>query len=68
MTGWKLSLIQVANKELIYWSVSSLLGGRGLDKGSGLRYIGILARCEFHFIREHDNLVKHSSNNKFIIL
>ena len=40
---------------IIYWSVRSL-GGKWMGA------IVILARYEFHFIREHENLVKHPSN------
>ena len=36
-----------------------------MNKGGG--GIIILARCEFHFIREHENLVEHPSKNKSIV-
>ena len=45
----KVSSISVVIIELIYLSVPKV--------GEGMRGIVILARCEFHFIREHKNLV-----------
>ena len=49
--------------DLLYWSVrsSSWRGGdgvKGVDGG-----IVILVSCEHHFIRVHENLVQHPSNN-----
>ena len=41
--------------ELVYWSVCSYSKtGRGLGKVG----IVILARCVFHFILEHENLIQ----------
>ena len=48
----------------VYWSVTSS-SKRGKDGVKGNSY---LAFCNFHFIREHKNLVKDPSNNKSIIL
>ena len=36
--------------------------GRGWDKGGGWGIV-ILASCDYHFIRVHENLVQHPSNN-----
>ena len=38
-----------------------------MDKGGGWGGIVILAICEYHFIRIHENLVQHPSNNIGII-
>ena len=53
-TEEKFSLIQLANMELFYWSI------RTWGKWGG---IVILASSEHHFIREHENLFSHPSNN-----
>ena len=50
MTGVKLSLIYVANMELVYWSVRSS-SKRGRDKG-GMGVFVILAHFVVHLIRE----------------
>ena len=55
MTGKKLSSM-VANMELIYWS-SSKRGGAEMCQRGEIGGIVILDLWEFHFIREHDNLV-----------
>ena len=45
-----------------------LLVGGGVDWVSGMdRYFSQLS-CDYHFIRVHDNLVQHPSNNKSIII
>ena len=49
--GEKLSSIYVANMELINGQFIHPEGDE--EKGK----IDILARCEFHFIRQHENLV-----------
>ena len=56
LTGKKLSSNQLANKDLIHWSVSlfSWKGGVG---------IVILVSCEYYFIRVHENMVQHPSYN-----
>ena len=58
LTAENLSSIEVANRDLIYWSVrsSSRRGGDGI-KG----VIIILASCKYHFIKVHENLVQHLS-------
>ena len=40
--------------------------GSGGGKG-GKERIVILARCVFHFTREHENLVYDPGNNKYIV-
>ena len=53
----KLQSILPANMDLIYWSVRSS-SRRGFDAVKGVdEGIIIFARCKFHFIREHENLV-----------
>ena len=63
MTGGKLSSIWLANMKLIYWSVrsSGRRGGDEIKRVDGV--IVILARCDFHFIREYENLVKDPSKD-----
>ena len=48
--------------KLVYWLVrsSSRRGGNGAKEVQGGK---VSARCKFQFIGEHENLVKHSSNN-----
>ena len=57
LTGEKLSLIGLANIELVYWSIrsSSWRGGDWVKGKKGV--IIILASCDFHFIRDHNNMV-----------
>ena len=54
--------------EFIYRPVPSFIR-RGVD---GVKELigGIIfsARCELHFVREHENLVKHPRNNKCITI
>ena len=52
MPGEKLSSIYLANMELIYWSVCSF-SRRGWDGVKGVGVV-IVARCKFHYIREHE--------------
>ena len=47
--------IELANMELIGQFVHPIEGEEG--KGDGRVEIVILARCKFHFIREHEKLV-----------
>ena len=51
--------------ELIYWPIR-LSSMRGVDEVKGMDGVGegivILARNEFHFLRDHENLVQHPSN------
>ena len=52
-----------ANMELIHWSVR-LTSRRGEDGVKGMDgCIVILASCKYHFIRLHENMVQHPSNN-----
>ena len=44
------------------------VGGEGLGKIGRKGSIVILAHCDFHFIRGHENLVKDPSNNKHLYL
>ncbi len=55
LTGENLSIFKVANMDLLYWSVRS---SKGFDVG-----IVFLASCEYHFIRVHENMIQHPSNN-----
>ena len=60
LTRVNLSPIQLSNMDLVYRSVRS----------SSRRWMGsiiILASCEHNFIRLHDNLVHHPSNNISIL-
>ena len=49
--------------KLIYWLVrsSGRMGGDEIKRVDGV--IVILARCDFHFIREYENLVKDPSKD-----
>ena len=67
-TGGKLSSILVANMKIVYWSFLYQAGGVMVKRGWMGRGIVILARCKFHFIRVHENLVKDPTNNKSIIV
>ena len=50
--------------DLIFWSVR-LPSWKGEVGVSGVvEIIVILARCEYHFIRVHENQVQHPSNDK----
>ena len=54
--------------ELVYWSVCSFSrrGGdlvKGMDGG-----MLILARCKIHFVSEHENFGKDTSNNISILI
>ncbi len=40
-----------------------VIGKRGL-----MGKVGILASCNYHYIRVHGNLVQHSDNNKTIVM
>ena len=57
-----MSSTKVAYLGLMYWSVrsSSKKGGKGEGNEGD---IFILASCEHHFIRVHEKLVQHPSNN-----
>ena len=57
MTGGKLWLIQTSNIELILGQFIHPLEGKGMELMGWIRGIVSLARCEFHFIIEHENLV-----------
>ena len=51
----------------VYWSVrSSISDWMGWGKRGGYWGIVILSSCEYHFIRVHENLVQHPSNNMSI--
>ena len=58
LTGKNLS-ISVASIDLIHWSVCSSRDG----VNGWMEYKVIIASCEYHFIRVHENLVQHLSNN-----
>ena len=62
LTGENLSSILLANLNLIYLSVrlSSRRGRVGIKRAGG--DIVILASCEHHFIRAHENLVQRPIN------
>ena len=63
LTGENLSYIQLANMNIIYQldrSSSKWGGNRVMQEDGG---IIILASCQHHFIRVHENLVQHPSNN-----
>ena len=62
LTGGNLLSIQLANMDLIHWSVRSY-SRRGWEGIKGKGCIVILASCEQHFIGVHENLVQHQSNN-----
>ena len=52
--------------ELVYWSDRSF-SRRGGDGVKGIKEGNLtLARCKFHFIREHENLVKKISPCLFV--
>ena len=59
----KMSSVEVANIDLMYWSVRSCSrrGGDGIKVWMG--GIVILASSEYHFIRVHEKIVQHQSNN-----
>ena len=63
LTVENLSLIQVANMDLIYWSVRlcSRRGGEGKRGWMGGNVM--LASQEYHIIRVYENLVQHPSNH-----
>ena len=57
LIGENLSICQLANMDLFYWSVHSFgwrgeIGIKEVSEG-----IDILASCEYHFIGVHENLV-----------
>ena len=66
LTGENLASIQLANMDLIYWTVRLFswdgIGVKGVEGG-----IVILASWELHFIRVHENLVQHPCNNISIL-
>ena len=64
LTGENYSSIYV-NLDLIYWPVRSYCwrGGKRIKGMKGGGGIGIIASCERHFIRGHENLVQHPSNH-----
>ena len=64
LTGKNLS-ISVGSIDLIHWSVCSSSRRDGV-KG-WMEYKVIIASYEYHFIRVHENLVQHSSNNMSIL-
>ena len=44
--------------------MDDIIGGKlSSFKNANVGGIVILARCEFHFIKEHETLVQHPSNN-----
>ena len=43
-------------------------GELGGGKGGWIEGIVILAHCQFHFLRYHENLEQHPSNNISIVL
>ena len=54
--------------DLIYWSVHSYSrrGGENVEVvDRGYQYF--LASCEYYFVRVHENLVQHPSNNISIV-
>ena len=61
--GYIDSEILAANMDLIYESVSSSSKWGGYRVKGKYESITILASCEYQFIRVHDNLVQHPSNN-----
>ncbi len=65
MTGGKIVVNEVANMELINWSLRSAIsnGGDGIKKGL-MEGIVILSRYEFHLIRKHENLSNNISITK----
>ena len=61
-----LQLIQLANTELVYCSLVNLVEGEWVDWGVG--GMVILASYEFHFIRIHENMMQHPSNNISVVV
>ena len=61
MTGGNCSQFRVLIWNSFIGQVVHPLGGKGMEVNV------ILARCKVHFIREHENVVQHPSNNISIV-